>query len=139
MKCKKKRTVKLRCDQIQRQGEKLKIIKIQQQQQQRTIREREANLRSKKKPLWFWLISQSYSFSCEAQMLHLWITIKREHIGMSNQAFQIRNEILRKNKFPHSYYIILVAVAIQVADETHSVALLFRINFQSSRHGDHFN
>lgn len=30
-------------------------------------------------PLRIWLISQSYSFSCEAQMLHLWITIKRAY------------------------------------------------------------
>lgn len=30
-------------------------------------------------PLRIWLISQSYSFPCEAQMLHLWITIKRAY------------------------------------------------------------
>lgn len=37
-------------------------------------------------PLWIWLISQSYSFSFGAQMLHLWITIKRGVIECDRRA-----------------------------------------------------
>lgn len=70
----KKQRTKFWCDQIQRRGEKLEIIKIQRS----SIPWGEEARKNKQNEtaVWVWLISlRSYSFSCEAQMLHLWITI----------------------------------------------------------------
>lgn len=99
-------------------------------------------LKKKHTLLWIWLISQSYSFSSEAQMLHLWITIKRNVLNArtagTTSERQSQSSVLKY--FPFVRIAQWQGACVDgIEDETHPVALLFRINFQSTRHGDHFN